>query len=759
MAECAATLFALAGAAITVTNTIHKVVITIRDAPAELMALSNEVTDINMVIQDAKSAYEDGMYMSVTSGPNVFDRGLEVMDKLNYFIKKLTRGNGEEILFVNRVIWVKEKSKVKDFRSNLRDIRLDIISMLSARSLSTVTQIRLDIAEFRHLYNETNIFTRKILNSLSQEPKTAVQNLAVSGLALSGPGYEEQPQVETPIMLRAFKQSKQACPGICSCICHQRTEFRTANRFLGSLFIGYSGHPFTSKKCNEQRCRHRSASGFQVSYFFPYWFVVQRGLSVALAKCSSMGSDYSMSLKVPRMVPSDAKIFTYCFNGNIEGIKALFDQGLASPMDTDSMTGYTLLQHALRRDSNDVCKFLLAIGGTDPYAVNNFGDSAVDKAWGIVLGKRRTPSFTNWLLASLTDPEHLEKRHFTRLHKIVCGLSLKSLTDELQETTSQIDDVDSNHRTALSWAAHQHNASAVQTLLKFGANPDIPGPSGCTPLHYACGGRDADPTNLLTTVKSLATSTSKINFKDNLGRTPLMQAAKQKQDTPKLISILLDASADLNSQSSTGWTALHFAAERNRATVVQHLLDKGADINSRTKSGATPLMEAVKSNSHQSLRILFEFNADATATNKAGESILHIAAKFGGAKTSEILTNAGLKLDIDAKNVEGITPDTILKSREYPCNENEISLFQKMLENIKQQYQHQQQETNKHKCLDIKRNPSPPSSPSSSSSSSSSHYYCPMKAVHHQDEFFDALDMQPGFTIPGEKNLMQVVEY
>jgi ankyrin repeat protein len=77
---------------------------------------------------------------------------------------------------------------------------------------------------------------------------------------------------------------------------------------------------------------------------------------------------------------------------------------------------------------------------------------------------------------------------------------------------------------------------------------------------------------------------------DNLGRTPLMYALKQREINESIIIELLYSEADINAVDYYGKSALMYAVERvgiNEELIIK-MLELGADINKETNSGLRP---------------------------------------------------------------------------------------------------------------------------------------------------------------------------
>lgn len=157
--------------------------------------------------------------------------------------------------------------------------------------------------------------------------------------------------------IRAVQFPRTSCTPWCSCTCHQERRFRTPRvleQFIGSLFIGYSGLPVLRSSCSERTCHLRSQPLTYVTYFFPKWFL-SRMVTFMMTVTPLAGP--VASLKVQRTVPGSADIFTFAKLGDVDGIRALFEKGLASPHDVQFDSGITPLHVGI--SSQKVFIFLL----------------------------------------------------------------------------------------------------------------------------------------------------------------------------------------------------------------------------------------------------------------------------------------------------------------------------------------------------------------------------------------------------------------
>ena len=140
-------------------------------------------------------------------------------------------------------------------------------------------------------------------------------------------------------------QYTSSCTTGCRCVCHKRGKTATpqfVNRVLGQLFVGYTGMPLLSPKCDSDTCKKAQTPNVSLEYWFPLGFFWSQILRLQLTYQPNIGPQAALSTL--RQVSDSSMCVDYALSGNIEGLKDLFKKGMASPRDVSSTRGYTLLR-------------------------------------------------------------------------------------------------------------------------------------------------------------------------------------------------------------------------------------------------------------------------------------------------------------------------------------------------------------------------------------------------------------------------------
>ena len=118
---------------------------------------------------------------------------------------------------------------------------------------------------------------------------------------------------------------------------------------------------------------------------------------------------------------------------------------------------------------------------------------------------------------------------------------------------------------------------------------------------------------------------------------------------------LLKQAADVNAAQGDGMTALHWAAMKDDAELVQTLLFAGANVRATTRIGAyTPLILAARSGSGSAIAPLLKSGADANTATANGTTALMLGAASGHADAVALLIEAGARVN-EREPVRGLT--------------------------------------------------------------------------------------------------------
>ena len=135
------------------------------------------------------------------------------------------------------------------------------------------------------------------------------------------------------------------CRRGCSCICHVRRKYKSPaffSRFLGRIFVGYSGLPILGH-CSEEACQMQSLSSIDIVYFFPLWFL-HRAISL-VAEWPSISTP-SFGLTVHRVLPANSPecyMISLIHDMDTQGIRSAIEKRYIYPNDRFGSNEFTAL--------------------------------------------------------------------------------------------------------------------------------------------------------------------------------------------------------------------------------------------------------------------------------------------------------------------------------------------------------------------------------------------------------------------------------
>ena len=206
---------------------------------------------------------------------------------------------------------------------------------------------------------------------------------------------------------------------------------------------------------------------------------------------------------------------------------------------------------------------------------------------------------------------------------------------------------DNGYAKLLLRAAWDDNLNLVKALLDTGLDPDTD-TYGMKPLFAAVGSASSGVVSALLQAGADPSARRTLHMFRNV--TPLHRALTEgPEELERIVTVLLDAGADVNAHMGDGRTPLHAAVEyRRSAPVISTLLEAGAD------SGLTALQLAALQNDSAAADALLGAGADPNEPDHIGWTPLHFAMFNDLPATVTSLIDAGA--DPNAQDEHGATP-------------------------------------------------------------------------------------------------------
>ncbi|XP_057196097.1 NF-kappa-B inhibitor delta isoform X1 [Triplophysa rosa] len=112
-------------------------------------------------------------------------------------------------------------------------------------------------------------------------------------------------------------------------------------------------------------------------------------------------------------------------------------------------------------------------------------------------------------------------------------------------------------------------------------------------------------------------------------------------------------------QDDDGDTILHiYTAKglREYAFAAAEKLCELGKLDSKEHKGKTALLVAVTANQPEIVQDLLSLGADISTCDVNGQTTLHLAATYGFPRIMQVILSSGLRVDLEARNFEGLTP-------------------------------------------------------------------------------------------------------
>ncbi|KAL3419618.1 b-cell lymphoma 3-encoded protein [Phlyctema vagabunda] len=690
-----ASIVALIGAGNQIAVGMNKLA-SLRGAPASILALNNELSDLRLILSEAEVLLvehgtrdmprKDVLVATKTFLPS-FQLAWNRLQDLESIKGRLTNRSGG----INRLAWLWEQDAINKAQKGLRAARIDILAVLGLISSKSSFRIEAQLQEVQSTTVEGSSYISHAIDRQTEAPNQILQSQAIyedDGIEKGKLQIMEQQQGSS-VAIEKFQQRwhsgssgalykdsqfsalrmrflrRRRCASWCPCRCHAQIRLHTPQllqRVVGQLLVGYTGFPSWTGSCDRlDACQGKTAERFiQVNYYFPPWFL-SRVLNFSLSTSNLQKPEYS--LRMLNVRSTFEAIFDGADKNDAALVRSLICNNKASVLDITDDGGHSPLHLAVKKSNVEAVKALLEMGA-EPYLENATQETPYDMAWSTILCFQHTPNAATWRVEEIralfpgVDVVE-ERRRFTKIHKIVNQILHCDLEKELCRSRDLIDQVDADGRTALSYAAARGDHMAVDTLLRYGADPNIADRIGQGPLRQSMKASDG------TCARLLLKAGANIQHRDKWKQTSLISSVFHPHPLPFVTALLLGG-ADVNVVDFQGSSPLMEAMKFNAPGVVQLLLDHHADANAVDHFGMSPIMQGIRHNSHASLKVLLDSAGHLTHSqgDRSQKTVLHWAAELGDTETIRMLAQMPLDgFSVHDKTVAGLTAIDLAENR------------------------------------------------------------------------------------------------
>lgn len=340
------------------------------------------------------------------------------------------------------------------------------------------------------------------------------------------------------------------------------------------------------------------------------------------------------------MFADGASLLDAAQRNDIDSAMMSIDQGVG--VNTTSPDGATALHWAAHWGTTDLAERLLSAGALVD-ASNELGITPISIAC-----RNGSEAMVDLLLKAKADAKGSEPSGETVLMSCARTGSLGAVEQLLAAGAEPNSfEVDSG-QTALMWAAAGGHWEIVDLLIGAGADVNASSSGKFTPLMFAA--RTGD----LKSAELLLDAGAEVNAATEAGLSPLLIASAsldaitgsdyrlvvEESQHESVGALLLDRGADVTQSDQYGMTALHYAVEMNKPSLLRALLKRDADPNAQLTQG-------------------LPFRRGDYVGREAydGASPFWLAARLGNVEMMRELLDAGA--DPELRQAWGVTPTMV----------------------------------------------------------------------------------------------------
>ncbi|KAL8978270.1 MAG: hypothetical protein Q9205_006109 [Flavoplaca limonia] len=697
--------------------------------PQDGSHLGCSVSDLRVVLHNVREAVQERAKTSQECGNLGFvvQRATLKLSELNRLIygNLLKTNNGcdaldddDDVIKASRRAFLRYSGKIKSLQAEIRDIKMSLMIAMGAMTFSDVSRLKVDVCDVslvasqQHAYQSTRDRTalaRRFPSVLDGQPitvstpkaphvssnrhtkhlkRTSFDNEALQQISMPFSNQVAQPlstdqkyshiRVEASVSSVSYQRDR-----LCLCQCHHVTTMATPgdwSRLLGRLFVGYTGLPLPSKKCDRKSCQHGQVqTRIRVAYLFPFWFAL-RLFALTITRAST---SFMWKLDFPAVTSGSSDLFVHASLGNIDKIQGMLSTDAGAFNVIDSVANKSPLHIALQfRQITSVS--LLIDQGADMYVQDCNNKTPLDtfyENYFITTGEKRMEA----LLPLFEKYDVFDHWNLKQIHLIILGWSSVNLATYLSISIDEVDVFDSWGRTPLMWAAWRGDSGSVAILLDHGADPQATSFDGNSVLIYATYGGSLECMSLI-----LDTGAD-INHTSNSLLTPAM-GGSQLGDNPAIAKVRLMRGAAIEASRLQKFTPLYVAALTNRVESVAFLLECGASTEWSEWNCSDPLSLAISFSNHRMADALIQHGANLNIAPAFTLSYLRNVAVFGDEKMLRLFIDARPAIDVNLRDPQGCTASDRMQERlssmgpSNPRKEGLATAFQELVAVCSEEY-------------------------------------------------------------------------
>ena len=356
-------ILALLGACSTASRAITKIR-GIRQAPALIHAVNNELSDLQLALMEFKDYLrrkeEVEPQFSITNAAtyercsSVLSQARDKVEELEMLMQyRILKAGREETFDINRIAFLKEQSRLIRLQGDLRNAKQQIAMLSTQLGLQDASGIQALVTGLSLTSHQTREKMQDGFSTLIQGQENIQRTLDQILQLQSAPsstntsliaGTHASPAAKGGVQISVARRSRPYSAA--RCLCHLHLGLEWMEPFFGRLFMGYAVSPVPENHRNG--CAYGVAAEFTVVYTFPFW--VWNAIIAFSTRYNGL-EGLTCSLSFRSTLPGDHIIWDYIGASDINGMHALISSGQVS-INSQNASGSTFLhvghpRHAL----------------------------------------------------------------------------------------------------------------------------------------------------------------------------------------------------------------------------------------------------------------------------------------------------------------------------------------------------------------------------------------------------------------------------